>query len=91
MELLLDINKHEGKMGSDEFTITESDKEDIIKDSDLGSSVKSVEYVNIGAGADCMVVMVGIWLGYKILKSGKSINDGIDGWLEIGKKVKEIG
>lgn len=82
MELLLNIDKHEGKMGSDEFTLTEYDKEDIIKDSDLGSNVKSIEYVNIGAGADCMVVMVGLALvGYKILKSSKSINDGIDGWL----------
>lgn len=53
MELLFDIYKHEGKMGSDEFTLTESDKEDIIKDSDLGSNVKSDEYVNIGAGVDC--------------------------------------
>ena len=29
-------------------------------------------------------------VGYKILKSGKSINDGIDGWLEIGKKLKNL-
>lgn len=90
MELLLDIDKHEGKMGSDEFTLTESDKEDIIKDSDLGSNVKSVEYVNIGAGVDCMVIMLLVCFGLGVLKAGKIINDGIDGWLEIGKKLKKL-
>ena len=43
-----------------EFTLTESDKEDIIKDSDLGSNVKSDEYANTGAGADRMVIIVRI-------------------------------
>ena len=74
-------------MSSDEFTLTESDKEDIIKDSDLGSNVKSVEYVNIGAGADCMVIMLLVCFGLEILKAGKIINDGIDGWLGFGKKL----
>lgn len=40
-------------MGADEFTFTESDKKDIIKGLDIESHVKSVEYVNIGAGVDC--------------------------------------
>ena len=91
MEILLRIDNCKEKMNLDEFTLTESDKNNIIKDIDLGSNVKSVEYVNIGAGVDCMVIMVGFALvGYKILKSGKSINDGIDGWLEIGKKLKKL-
>ena len=77
-------------MSSDEFTLTESDKEDIIKDSDLGSNVKSVEYVNIGAGADCMVIMLLVCFGLEILKAGKIINDGIDGWLGFGKKLKKL-
>ena len=91
MEILLDIDRFEEKMGSDEFTLTESEKEDIIKDIDLGSNVKSVEYVNIGAGADCMVIMVGIFcFGLGIVNAGKIINDGIDGWLEIGEKLKKL-
>lgn len=90
MELLFDIDNYEEKMSSDEFTLTESDKEDIIKDSDLGSNVKSVEYVNIGAGADCMVIMLLVCFGLEILKAGKIINDGIDGWLGFGKKLKKL-
>ena len=89
MELLFDIDNYEEKMSSDELTLSETEKKKIINDIAI-SNVKSIEFVNIGAGADCMVVMVGIWLGYKILKSGKSINDGIDGWLEIGKKLKKL-
>lgn len=90
MEILLDIDKHEGEMGADEFTFTESDKKDIIKEIDLGSNVKSVEYVNIGAGADCMVIMLLVCFGLEILKVGKIINDGIDGWLGFGKKLKKL-
>lgn len=91
MELLLDIDRFKEKMGSDEFTLTESEKEDIIKDIDLESDVKSVEYVNIGAGADCMVIMVVlVWFGYEVLKAGKSINDGIEGWIKISKKIKNL-
>jgi len=90
MELLFDIDNYEEKMSSDELTLTESDKDDIIKDSDLGSNVKSVEYVNIGAGADCMVIMLLVCFGLEILKAGKIINDGIDGWLGFGKKLKKL-
>ena len=89
MEILLDIDNYEEKMSSDELTLSETEKKKIINDIAI-SNVESIEFVNIGAGADCMVIMVGIWLGYKILKSGKSINDGIDGWLEIGKKLKKL-
>ena len=66
MEILLNIDNYEEKMSSDELTLTESDKKDIIKGLDLESHVKSVEYVNIGAGADCMVIMVDLlWLDIK--------------------------
>lgn len=69
------------KISSDELTLSETEKKKIINDIAI-NNVESVEFVNIGAGADCMVVMVGLALvGYKILKSSKSINDGIDGWL----------
>lgn len=90
MELLLNIDNYEEKMSSDELTLSETEKKKIINDIAI-SNVESIEFVNIGAGVDCMVIMVGFALvGYKILKSGKSINDGIDGWLEIGKKLKKL-
>ena len=90
MELLINIDNYEEKMDSGEFTLTESEKEDIIRDSDLGSNVISVEYVNIGAGADSMVIMFLVCCGLGILNAGKIINDGIDGWLGFGKKLKKL-
>lgn len=52
MEILLRIDNCKEKMNLDEFTLTESDKKDIIKGLDIESHVKSVEYANTGAGAD---------------------------------------
>lgn len=45
MEILLRIDNYEDKMSSNELTLAESDKKDIIKGLDLESHVKSVEYV----------------------------------------------
>lgn len=91
MEILLRIDNYEDKMSSNELTLAESDKKDIIKGLDLESHVKSVEYANIGCGADWIVILIGIVIiGYNVLKSGKSVNDGIDGWIEIGKKLKKL-
>ena len=91
MEILLNIDNYEEKMSSDELTLTESDKKDIIKGLDLESHVKSVEYVNIGAGADCMVIMVDfLESGYEILKAGKYIYEGIKGLIKIAKKLKDL-
>ncbi|MEE3414769.1 MAG: hypothetical protein VZR53_05300 [Prevotella sp.] len=90
MELLFNIDNYEEKMSSDELTLNETEKKKIINDIAI-SNVESVEFVNIGAGADCMVVMVVITLlGYEILKAGKYINDGIDGWIKIGNKLKNL-
>ena len=90
MELLFDIDNYDEKMSSDELALNETEKKKIIDDIAI-SNVESIEFVNIGAGADCMVVMVVIALmGYEIIKAGKYINDGIDGWLEIGKKLKKL-
>lgn len=60
MEILLRIDNCKEKMNLDEFTLTESDKKDIIKGLDIESHVKSVEYANTGAGADRMVIIVRI-------------------------------
>ena len=88
MELLFDIDNYEEKMSSDELTLKESDKKKIIEDVAI-SNVERVEYANIGCGADWIVILIGIVIiGYNVLKSGKSVDDGIDGWIEIGKKLK---
>lgn len=90
MELLFNIDNYEEKMSSDELTLNETEKKKIINDIAI-SNVESVEFVNIGAGADCMVVMVVFALmGYEIIKAGKYINDGIDGWIKIGNRLKNL-
>ena len=76
-------------MSSDELTLNETEKKKIINEIAI-SNVESVEFVNIGAGADCMVVLVGIRLVYEIIKAGKYINDGIDGWIKIGNRLKNL-
>ena len=90
MELLFNIDNYEEKMSSDELTLNETEKKKIINDIAI-SNVESVEFVNIGAGADCMVVMVVFALmGYEIIKAGKYINDGIDSWIKIGNRLKNL-
>lgn len=89
MELLFNIDNYEEKMSSDELTLNETEKKKIINEIAI-SNVESVEFVNIGAGADCMVVLVGIRLVYEIIKAGKYINDGIDGWIKIGNRLKNL-
>ena len=89
MELLFNIDNYEEKMSSDELTLNETEKKKIINEIAI-SNVESVEFVNIGTGADCMVVLVGIRLVYEIIKAGKYINDGIDGWIKIGNRSKNL-
>lgn len=89
MELLFNIDNYEEKMSSDELTRNETEKKKLINEIAI-SNVESVEFVNIGAGADCMVVLVGIRLVYEIIKAGKYINDGIDGWIKIGNRLKNL-
>lgn len=52
MELLLNIDNYEEKMSSDELTLSETEKKKIINDIAI-NNVESVEFVNIGTGADC--------------------------------------
>ena len=89
MELLFNLDNYADKMSSDELTLNETEKKKIINEIAI-SNVESVEFVNIGAGADCMVVLVGIRLVYEIIKAGKYINDGIDGWIKIGNRLKNL-
>lgn len=91
MEILITIDNYEEKMGSDELLLTDAEKEEITKDIDLNYNIECIEYRNIGVGADWIVLLIIFtWAGFKIIKSGKNINDGINGWIEIGKKLKKL-
>ena len=91
MEILITIDNYEEKMGSDELFLTDAEKEEITKDIDLNCDVECVEFRNIGVGADEMVLLIVVVLaGYRIIRSGKYINEGINGWIEIGKRLKKL-
>lgn len=90
MEFLLDFDACEEDFYLDVCELTDADKKRIVDD--LGfDDVQSVESVNIGCGADWIVALVIVSIvGYKLLKSGKNINEGIDGWIALGKKLKHL-
>ena len=87
MEILLEIDNYKEKIVSDELSLTDSEKEEITKDIDLNCDVECVDYKNIGVGADWMVLLIAVGL---IIEAGKNINDGINGWIEIGKRLKKL-
>ena len=89
MELLLDLDFCEGLPCNEMLELSESDKEEIKTKSGF-SSVTDIDLVNIGPGADVIVLLLVISVGLQILKIGAEINDGIDGWIGIGKKLRNL-
>ena len=45
---------------------------------------------NFGLGADWIWLLATIYLAKEVLKEGESINKGIEGWVEIGKRLFEF-
>lgn len=86
MEILLDLSVNENLTSED---ITIDDKKEIKKQSGL-ENISDIQLVNIGPGADFIVLLLIIDLGLNILKLGSEINDGIDGWIGIGKKLSNL-
>jgi len=89
MEILLDLDICEGLSCYDNLELSESDKNEIKKRTEL-DNVNELDIVNIGPGADLMVLLLVLTIGYRILTKGAEINDGIDGWIEIGKKLQKL-
>lgn len=89
MEILLSIENYEEKAGNDCLDFSESEKERIKKEVGF-DHVSKVDYVNIGPGADWIVILLILNIGLQIIKVGAEINDGIDGWIEIGKKLRKL-
>ena len=87
MEVLLNIDNYEEWVCNDNLDFSEVEKDEIKKKVGF-DHVKKVEYVNIGPGADWIVIS--IVLGFYILKKGKEINEGIDGWIDLGKKLRGL-
>lgn len=87
MEVLLNIDNE--WVCNDNLDFSEVEKDEIKKKVGL-DHVKKVEYVNIGPGADWIVILLLLDLGLRLIKVGAEINDGIDGWIGLGKKLHKL-
>ncbi|MBP5401283.1 MAG: hypothetical protein J6Y35_06625 [Bacteroidales bacterium] len=89
MEVLLNIENYEEKFCDDRFNYSKAEKERIKRDTKLDHITK-VDFVNIGTGADWIVILIVLSFGLRILKVGKEINEGIDSWIDLGKKLRGL-
>lgn len=89
MELLIRIDNYEEWACDDSQGFSELDKENVKAQTGF-DSVIGIDLVNIGPGADFHVILLTILLGFDLIKLGADINDGIDGWIEIGKKIRNL-
>lgn len=85
MEILLNFEFCE----EEELKLSKAKRERAIKEAGL-EGVEAVEMVNIGPGADYFVVLFLLSLGLQAIKLGSEINDGIEGWLGLGKKLRSL-
>lgn len=89
MEILLDLDFCKELPCNDTLEISESDRENIKKKIGI-DNVQNVDLVNIGPGADLIVILLVASIGLQLIKIGAEINDGLNGWIEIGKKLKKL-
>lgn len=88
MEILLGIEGNEN-LSHDGIFENCINKDKIEKSLKCGN-VCNAELVNIGPGADWVVLLVIVDIGLKILELGSIINNGIDGWIGIGKRLSKL-
>ena len=87
MELLLQIDKFNDQVNGD--GLTDEDKESIKKHIGF-ENIDAVECVNIGPGADLIVILTVINLAVDIFLIGSKVIDGFEGWLKLGKKLRNL-
>lgn len=87
MELLLQIENFDDKVNSGR--LTEEDKNKLKKHIDF-EDVDEIGCVNIGPGADLIVILTVINLVMDIFLIGNKVVEGFDGWLKIGKKLRNL-
>lgn len=88
MEILLNIDNYEA-LESNNFVLSTIEKDKIKKQIDFGI-IKKCSLANIGPGVDWLVILLLLDLGLQLIKVGAEINDGVDGWIEIGKKLYKL-
>lgn len=87
MELLLNLEKFEEKINGE--GLTPADIEQIKKELEFDGD-KEVSEQNIGPGADVMVILVSILTVANIFLLGDKIDKGIEGWVKLGKRLKNL-
>ena len=89
MEILLNIDNYDKRMRLDNLNLSISEKESIKETVNFGH-VNRIDIVNIGTGVDWIVILLVINIGFQLLKVGAELNDGIDGWIGVGKKLWKL-
>lgn len=89
MEILLDLSICGNLQAEDSLEVSPEDKEEIKKRAGL-ENMRDAMFVNIGPGADLIVLLLIVDISLGILKLGSVINDGIEGWIGIGRKLREL-
>lgn len=87
--MLLGIDKYVEKAYDNCFVFSETEKGRIKKYVGF-DHVSKVGFVNIGPGVDCIVILLVVSIGLQLIKIGAEINNGIDGWIGIGKKLHKL-
>ena len=90
MEILLDVGVNDGPF-CDEIldVVSDEERKELAKLTEL-DVIHDAKYVNIGPGADVIVMLLIVDIGLRALKLGAEINDGIDGWIGVGKKLRKL-
>lgn len=89
MKIYLHINNYEEFINTHSRNILKSEKEAITRYISFGK-ISKFRSVNIGLGVDWLVLLLVVDIGLRIIKIGAEINDGIDGWIGIGKKLNRL-
>lgn len=87
MEILVNIDNYEEWACDDSSDFSDKEKENIKKQVGF-DNITDIELVNIGPSADFFVILLVVSIG--LIKLGAEINDGINGWIGIGKKIRSL-
>jgi len=89
MEILLNIDNYEEWESNGNLALSKNEKERIKEQINFGN-IRKYSIANIGPGADWIVILLLFDLGLQLIKVGAEINDGIDGWIGLGKKLHKL-
>lgn len=87
MKVIFNIDKYIDKVN--EGGLTNKDKRKIIQYLEIGKDVE-IKEVNLGVGADWIVILVIINSIVNVFLVGDKVDKGIDGWIKLAKRVRGL-